>query len=182
MTAKNQFPGSEKITPATALLSSTVLPVFSASKCIDGKLQVHPDSRSMCVSKKEFAPWLALDFGKGARVSVEKVVLIVRRDEPWLSPWARTKNVQIRLSNELPSTGKKVFSGGEVLGSFKGPATRGEQVEIHSGPGWENKTGRYLIIQMNFGKVIDFLNLHEAFATGISHTAPPKGQLITDEW
>ena len=70
-----------------------------------------------------------------------------------------------------------MFSGGEALGSFKGPATRGQKVEIHSGPGWEKKTGRYLVIQMNFGKAHNLLNLKEAYAVGISHVAPSKGRL-----
>ena len=170
----SQLPGSKKLVPLSALISSTHL-TYSANKCIDGATE---GLQHLCNSKKESHPWLALDYGKLANVSVGKVVLFNRKD----GSWARTKNVQIRLSNELPSTKKQMFSGGEPLGTFKGPATRGEQVEIYSGPGWEKKTGRYLIIQMNFGKVIDFLNLHEAFASGISHTAPSKGQLITNEW
>ena len=124
----------------------------------------------MCYSKLESAPWLALDFGKEARVSVEKVVL----KPPF---WKHTRNIQIRLSNGLPASGKEMFSGGEALGSFEGPATRGQKVEIHSGPGWEKKTGRYLVIQMNFGKTHNLLNLKEAYAVGISHVAPSKGRL-----
>ena len=130
-------------------------------------LQVKPDKKSMCHSKHVPAPWLALDFGKEARVSVEKVVLINRRDMPW---WKRTKNIEIRLSDGLPSSEKEMFSGGEALGTFKGPATPGQTVEIDSGPGWEKKTGRYLIVQMNFGKPGDSLNLQEAYAVGISGT------------
>merc|ERR1711974_216881 len=38
-----------------------------------------------------------------------------------------------------------------------------------SGSGWEKKTGRYLIIQMNFGNTPNYLNLYEAHAIGISH-------------
>ena len=164
---KNQFPGSKKITPATVLLSTTLKPAYSASKCIDGMLFSKPDYKSMCHSKKESAPWLALDFGKEARVSVEKVVLI-NRDGKWSA--ARTKNVQIRLSNGLPTSGKEMFSGGEALGTFKGPATPGQTVEIESGPGWEKKTGRYLIVQMNFGNPGDYMNLQEVYAVGISGT------------
>ena len=63
-----------------------------------------------------------------------------------------------------------MFSGGKALGTFKGPATRGQKVEIDSGPGWEKKTGRYLIVQMNFGNPGNFLNLLEAYAFGISGT------------
>ena len=117
----------------------------------------------MCYSKLESAPWLALDFGKEARVSVEKVVL-----EPLL--WKNTRNIQIRLSNGLPTSGKEMFSGGEALGTFKGPATAWQIVEIDSGPGWEKKTGRYLIVQMNFGNPGDHLNLQEVYAVGISGT------------
>ena len=162
---KNQFPGSKKITPATVLLSTTLKPAYSASNCIDGMLQVKPDRKSMCHSKRESAPWLALDFGTG--VSVEKVVLINRREGKW---WARTKNVQIRLSNGLPTSEKEMFSGGEALGTFKGPATPGQFVEIESGPGWEKKTGRYLIVQINFGNPGDHMNLQEVYAVGISGT------------
>ena len=162
---KKQFPGSEKITPATVLLSTTLKPAYSASNCIDGMLQVKPDRKSMCHSKRESAPWLALDFGTG--VSVEKVVLINRREGGW---WKRTKNIQIRLSNGLPTSGKEMFSSGEALGTFKGPATPGQTVEIESGPGWEKKTGRYLIVQMNFGNPGDYMNLQEVYAVGISGT------------
>ena len=162
---KNQFPGSKKITPATVLLSTTLKPAYSASNCIDGMLQVKPDRKSMCHSKRESAPWLALDFGTG--VSVEKVVLINRREGGW---WKRTKNIQIRLSNGLPTSGKEMFSGGEALGTFKGPATPGQTVEIESGPGWEKKTGRYLIVQINFGNPGDHMNLQEVYAVGISGT------------
>ena len=164
---KKQFPGSEKITPATVLLSTTLKPAYSASNCIDGMLQVKPDRKSMCHSKRESAPWLALDFGKEARVSVEKVVLFNRKEGSF---WARTRNVHIRLSNGLPTSGNEMFSGGEALGTFEGPATRGQKVEIDTGPGWEKKTGRYLIIQMNFGNPGDYLNLQEAYAVGISGT------------
>ena len=164
---KKQFPGSEKITPATVLLSSTLKPAYRASNCIDGILQVKTDAKSMCHSKKESAPWLALDFGKEARFSVEKVVIINRRAGRWAK---RTRNIQIRLSNGLPASGKEMFSGGEALGTFKGPATPGQKVEIDSGPGWGKKTGRYLIVQNNFGNPGDHLNLQEVYAVGISGT------------
>ena len=128
----------------------------------------------MCHSKKETAPWLALDYGKGTKVSVEKVLLFNRRD----GGYERTRNVQIRISDNLPNNGKTMFSGGKALGTFKGPATRGQTVEIHSGPGWEKKTGRYLIIQMDMEKA-HILNLIEAYAFGISHEALSKGKVIS---
>ena len=63
-----------------------------------------------------------------------------------------------------------MFSGGEALGTFKGPATRGQKVQIDSGPGWKKKTGRYLIVQMNFGNPGAQMSLLEAYAVGISGT------------
>ena len=70
-----------------------------------------------------------------------------------------------------------MISSGKALGSFEGPSTRGQIVKIHSGPGWEKKTGRYLIIQMNFGKSGNYLKLHEAYAVGIlQYVAPYTGK------
>ena len=124
----------------------------------------------VCNSHAELAPWLALDYGEGKRVAVEKVFLYNRNDKHW----DRTKNVQIRISDELPASGETMFEGGEALGAFKGPSTKGQIVEIHSGPGWKRKKGRYLIIQM---KNNNYLNLQEASAVGITHVAPSKGSL-----
>ena len=139
-----------------------------ARKCIDGVTKERNFwQKNLCISKKESAPWLALDYGEGNRVSVEKVTLFTSSVQ---KHWAETKNVQIRLSNEIPfgpNAGKTMISSGKALGSFEGPSTRGQIVEIHSGPGWEKKTGRYLIIQMNFGKLGNSLKLHEAYAVGI---------------
>ena len=162
-------PGSEikKLLPVAATLSTTYKH-FSAKKCINGV--TNRNLKDLCHSKRELAPWLALDYGKGAKVSVEKVVLFNRAD----SYAGRTKNVEMRVSNELPASGNKMFSGGKLLGTFTGPATRGQRVEIQSVTGWENTFGRYLVIQMNFGKAANYLNLLEALALGISHVAPSK--------
>ena len=112
------------------------------------------------------APWLAVDFGgEDKRVSIEKVVLFNRED----CCWSTTKNIEIRLTNKKPTSAKGMFLGGDLLGTFEGAATRGEQVEIHSGPGWENKVGRFLIIQMNHGSEPHGISLKEVQATGISH-------------
>ena len=107
-------------------------------------------------------PLLLLFFEK-ARVAVQKVFLYSRSD----NHYDRTRNVEIRLSDELPTTGEEEFTGGELLGTFKGPATRRQKVEILSGPGWENKFGQFLIIQMNVGQETKtYLNLKEVQAFG----------------
>ena len=163
----------EKMTPARAFMSSTYKGQFAANQCIDGKIKNTKSGKyNLCHSNREPAPWIALDYGKEASVSVEKVVLYNR----WDGSWRRTKNVQIRISNELPTDGKTMFTGGEALGIFKGPATKGQIVEIHSGPGWKKKTGRYLIIQMNMGKGPNYLNLYEASAVGITNS---KGKVLS---
>ena len=174
----NQFVGIEKLTPVTATMSTTHSH-HKPSLCIDGRTD---DSWwkvffffislllfflllfKVCNSHAELAPWLALDYGEGKRVSVEKVFLYNRNDKHF----ERTKNVQIRISDELPASGETMFEGGEALGAFKGPSTKGQIVEIPSGPGWDKKNGRYLIIQMNMGNKPNMLNLKEAYAVGIS--------------
>ena len=55
------------------------------------------------------------------------------------------------------------------MGTFDGPATKGQEVEIKSVSGWENKRGRYLIIQMDMGTETMFMNLKEVYVYGISH-------------
>ena len=154
--------------PISAHLSTTY-DIWDGNKCIDG---ITTRSGSLCHSKKELAPWLALDYGKDARVSVEKVVLFNRAD----GSEHRTKNVEVRLANELPASGMKMFTGGELLGTFKGPGTRGQQFEIKSGPGWEKKSGRYLVIQMNHKHKSEYLNLQEVFAIGFSNVGPEEGK------
>ena len=154
--------------PISAHLSTTY-DIWDGNKCIDG---ITTRSGSLCHSKKELAPWLALDYGKDARVSVEKVVLFNRAD----GSEHRTKNVEVRLANELPASGMKMFTGGELLGTFKGPGTRGQQIEIKSGPGWEKKSGRYLVIQMNHKHKSEYLNLQEVFAIGFSNVGPEEGK------
>ena len=118
--------------PKSAQLSTTYKEKFDGNKCIDG---IPTGTGSLCHSKRELAPWLALDYGKDARVSVEKVVLFNMAEGDSEPIWHRTKNVEVRLANELPASGMKMFTGGELLGTFKGPGTRGQQIEIKSGPG-----------------------------------------------
>ena len=157
--------------PKRAHLSTTLYRyTYLPNKCIDG---ITTGTESLCHSKKELAPWLALDYGKDARVSVEKVVLFNRAD----GSEHRTKNVEVRLANELPTSGMKMFTGGELLGTFKGPGTRGQQIEIKSGPGWEKKSGRYLVIQMNHKGKPEYLNLQEVFAVGFSNVGPEEGKV-----
>ena len=112
------FTGVESglLQPVTATLSSAHSR-FSAAKCIDG--DTHGDG--MCHTKNERAPWIAIDYGKTVTVQRVEIFNIV-------SCW--TKNVDVRISDELPASGSQMFSGGALFGHFRGPATNGEHIII----------------------------------------------------
>ena len=164
----NPDPG-QTLQPRSASLSSTK-PTFTADKCIDGKIgptenQTSDDKQSnMCHTYRyDLAPWLALDYG--VRVSVEKVVLFNRRD----CYGDRTRNVEVRLTEEKPNSSRRMFTGGHLIGKFVGPATNGQRIEIKSGPGWKEKFGRFVTVQMDKAKETgdaSYLNLEEVTAFG----------------
>ena len=129
-----------------AVLSSEYSKSFQASKCID-----EIDGKNMCISKSEMAPWLALDFGR--QVSVGRVVLHNRGD----CCGDRLRNVDVRVSDTLPQTGSRKFTGGTLLGSFTGPSQDGRKEEIKSST---ERKGRYVVVQINAGKT-SYLNLAE---------------------
>ena len=113
------------------------------------------------------APWLGLDYGDGVRVSVARVVIYDRKSCGASGECMdRTKNVTIRLSDHLPASAMSMSTSGNLLGTFAGPAW-GEQIEIESGPGWAEKLGRYVVVQMDNGD--DPLNLNEVVAFGGVH-------------
>ena len=60
-------------------------------------------------------------------------------------PGPALKNVEVRLTDELPTSEDQMFTGGELLGTFEGPGTTGQIVKVE-GPA---RTGRYVLIQMN---------------------------------
>ena len=158
--------------PVAASMSSIRLSGNGADKCIDG-ITDGPDSTpgDMCHTLHDAAPWLALDYGV-SRVSVARVVIVDRKScGSKHECMGRTKNVEVRLSDELPTSATSMFSGGDLLGTFAGPAF-GQQVEIQSGPGWAEKYGRYVIVQMDNGGP---LNLKEVTAFGGVHR-PVRGK------
>ena len=98
----------------TATLSSTY---YSGANCIDG-------TGAMCHTNNDATPWIAIDYG--TRVIVERVEIINRGD----CCGDRTRNVDVRISDELPTSGDQMFSGGSLLGHFAGPATNGQHIII----------------------------------------------------
>ena len=146
--------------PAAAIMSS-VHPERDGDKCVNG------NTNDACVTAKEQVPWLAVNFGAENVVSIGRVELLNRHES---CCYKRTKNIEVRLANELPESTKEMFTGGELLGTFKGPASKNQSVEIYSAQGWEQKKGHFLIIQMNMGAGKDHLNLKEVVAYGVAHS------------
>ena len=109
-----------------------------------------------CERTNERAPWLALEFA--GPVEVTRVDIYNRGDECGRCA-ARTKNVEVRLIDELPTSGDQMYTGGQLLGNFAGPGKKGEIIKVE-GP---VRTGRYVLVQMNNQ---DCLNLHEVEAFG----------------
>ena len=105
------------------------------------------------------APWIALEFS--GTVEVARVDIYNRGADHCDQCAARTKNLEVRLTNELPASKDQMYTGGELLGTFQGPGTKGQIIKIQ-GPA---KTGRYVLVQMNNQ---DCLNLHEVEAFGIA--------------
>ena len=109
-----------------AILSSTPYKNFSAAKCIDGDTK-GPDGgygTDMCHTRGERAPWIAVDYGK--TVAVHRVEIFNRV----ACCGARTRNVDIRISDEHPTSGSQMFSGGTLLGHFAGPGSDGQHIVI----------------------------------------------------
>ena len=153
----------DQLSPVTAHMSRIRSYGNGAHKCIDG-ITDGPDTNTgdLCHTNNYQAPWLALDFGEDLRVSVNKVVLYNAVGSSDIA--ARTRNVQIRLSDELPTSDASMFTGGNLLGTFAGPGTSGQLIEIKSGPNWTTHYGRYVIVQMDNDD--DPLNLKEVSVFG----------------
>ena len=101
-------------------------------------------------------PWLALEFSGPVRVT--KVDIYNRADEcGWCAE--KTRNLEVRLTDELPTTEDQMYTGGHLLGTFEGPGTRGQIIKVEGAA----RTGRYVLIQMNSQ---DCLNLHEVETFG----------------
>ena len=70
-------------------------------------------------------PWIAIDYG--ASVTVGRVEIFNRGPECCGS---YTRNVDVRISEELPTSSSQMFSGGTLLGQFAGPGTGGQHIVI----------------------------------------------------
>ena len=141
--------------PVNASMSSTSEGRI-ANMCIDGSEDV-----GFCRTDSETAPWLAVDYG--SEVKVSSVVLINGNNS--VASAARTNNANIRVSSTLPVSGSEMFTGGQLLGTFEGPGTPGQSIEVTATGGTE-LTGRYVVVQMNNRRAALKLKLQEVTAWG----------------
>ena len=149
---------SDKLHPVAAILSSEHSH-WNSGHCINGKSSDFCHTKNLPEEPEPF-PWLAIDFGETVRVSVGRVIIRNRGD----CCGERTRNVEIRISDKLPTSRGKMFKGGYLLSKYSGPGKNGEEISLGSGQGWKENYGRYLIIQMDNGK--DVLNFAEVTAFG----------------
>jgi len=118
-----------ELEPETAIQSSTHQEgdgrQWRAGNCIDGNTgSDHVDGRlAICHTNREPAPWIAIDYGSS--VTVQRVEIFNRG-----GAGQRTRNVDVRISNRLPTSHSQMFSGGTLLGHFDGPATDGQLIVV----------------------------------------------------
>ena len=106
-----------ELEPVSASQSSGVGWGGAAKQCIDG-------AGTNCHTGNDATPWLAIDYGTS--VTVQRVEIFNRRD----CCGQRTRNVDVRISDELPTSASQMFSGGTLLGHFAGPGTNGQHIII----------------------------------------------------
>jgi hypothetical protein len=142
-----------ELEPVTATLSS-LHGAYVAGNCIDGNTVPVASGQPprICHTENDTTPWIAIDYG--TRVIVERVEIFNR-----VAYGDRTRNVDVRISDELPTSGDQMFSGGTLLGQFAGPGTDGQRIIISG----QETSGRYVIVQMNSPT---YLNLQEVKAFG----------------
>ena len=118
-----------ELKPVTAIQSSTYggdAHLFGAGNCIDGEVKdvegAHGNP-SICQTNNNPAPWFAIDYNTS--VTVQRVEIFNRPEFG-----GRTRNVDVRIANELPTSDSEMFSGGTLFGHFAGPGTDGQHIII----------------------------------------------------
>ena len=57
----------------------------------------------------------------------------------------RVQNLEVRITDQLPATAQSMYTWGKLLGSFEGPATKGQIINVNGAP----VSGRKVLIQMD---------------------------------
>ena len=136
-----------QLSPHSAVLSSTSS--YPGSNCIDG---ITSDKSNLCATpsnNKKPCQWLALQFQE--QVEVFRVD-IYNRIHPRADVPERTRNLEVRLTQNLPTSANSMYDEGQLLGTFTGPGKRGQIIKVE-GPA---QIGRYVLIQMNHPEQMAF--------------------------
>merc|ERR1712112_343604 len=114
------------------------------ANCIDG----NTTNGKMChTAGKESYPWISLVIP----LSIVRSVRITNRKD---CCGDRMKNMKIWVGEKFPSTTNVEYTGGALLGTFSGPGTNGQVVDITSKTEVE---GTHVVVQME----TDYINLYE---------------------
>ena len=121
----------EQLTAVAATQSSTFTGAYEhpAANCIDGDTGPGEGERkwAFCHTRNDRYPWFAVDYGK--TYAIERVEIFNRHD----CCGKRTKYVEVRVCEELPTSASQKFFGGSLLGNFAGPGTNGQHIIISGG-------------------------------------------------
>ena len=135
------FVSDAQLSPNNAVLSSTSS--YPGSNCIDG---ITSDYKNLCGTPGDNikpCQWLALQFQE--QVEVFRVDIYNRIHKNAGVP-ERIRNLEVRLTYELPTSADSMFTEGQLLGTFAGPGRKGQIIKVE-GPA---QIGRYVLIQMNY--------------------------------
>jgi len=131
-----------------------------AANCIDGLTALY----KVChTAGGESYPWVTLVIPP----SIVRKVRITNRKDGYED---RMRNMKIWVGKEFPSTTDVEYTGGALLGTYKGPGTKGEVVEMEI----TSKTvvGTHVVVQME----TDYINLLEIEVFG--KPVPVKARCI----
>ena len=90
---------------------------------------------------------------------------------------SRTRNLEVRLTNDLPTSGDQMYTGGELLGTFEGPGKAGEIIKVKGSA----LTGRYVLIQMDNKDCLNLLEVEVFGSVIIATTTPPPTTTTTNQ-
>jgi len=115
----------------------------AAQRCIDSNIT------TFCHTKTDDAPWFALNFS---------VPVVVTKVDIYSASWARVGDLEVRVTNTLPTDGSTVFSGGELFGIYPSHERNFEGTP---------QRGMYVVLQRNSGQLPkDSLIMNEIWVFG----------------
>ena len=133
----------DQLFPLEAVQSSTHNCSVTEEVCGPANLCIDSDLNTFChtAPNGDTAPWFALMFSDSVTVTdIELEISRGKRD--------RVGNVEVRITNCLPTDGNTKFTGGEFFGNFSGPDTPGRFVSLSNKP----TQGRFVLVQRDQGE------------------------------